>query len=37
MSEINRGIPEGVTHKATVINFEAAKEIGLTEEDANKA
>jgi hypothetical protein len=25
MSEINRGIPEGVTQKATIINFEAAK------------
>jgi hypothetical protein len=25
MSEINQGIPEGVTQKATIINFEAAK------------
>ena|SRR5688572_7410109 len=25
MSEINRGIPEGVTQKATIIDFEAAK------------
>ena len=33
MSEINRGIPEGVTHKATVINFEAAKEKHLAEKN----
>jgi hypothetical protein len=26
MSEMNRGIPEGVTHKGTIIHFEAAKE-----------
>jgi hypothetical protein len=25
MSEINRGMPEGLPPKATVINFEAAK------------
>src|SRR5688572_3593096 len=33
MSEINRGIPEGVTQKATVINFEAAKEKHLVEKN----
>ena len=33
MSEINRGIPEGVTHKATVINFEAAKEKRFAEKN----
>jgi hypothetical protein len=34
MSEINRGIPEGVTQKATIINFEAAK--GRRLEEKNK-
>ena len=30
-SEFNRGMPEGVTPKATIINFEAAKEKRLEE------
>jgi hypothetical protein len=33
MSEINRGIPEGVTQKATIINFEAAKGKRLEEKN----
>jgi hypothetical protein len=33
MSEINRGIPEGVTQKATIIDFEAAKGKRLEEEN----
>jgi hypothetical protein len=37
MSEINRGIPEGVTQKATIIDFEAAKGRRLEEKNRQAA